>query len=193
MAVVAALPAKGWLGVALLSSFSTAGFAGENVTAPGPRNLLQVTLTGGRFGGFAPGNVLASSATHTFSVSWISHSRRERLSKWTRTRYGRPCFLKTKDGRRVSHAYLGERRDLPQRIQIDREFSGLAVGDDRPSKLLRSEIFRHVTVNMPHWRRGRKCVGWPWSGPPGSMWLFGPMGMSSSSFKFRLKYPTSRL
>jgi hypothetical protein len=28
-------------------------------------------------------------------------------------------------------------------------------------------------VNTAHWRRGRKCVGWPKSGPPGSMRLLG--------------------
>ena len=47
----------------------TAGLALANVTVPGPRNLLHVTVTGGVFGGLAPGNVLASSATQTGNAS----------------------------------------------------------------------------------------------------------------------------
>ena len=33
-------------------------------------------------------------------------------------------------------------------------------------------------MNMPGCAAGRKCVGWPRSGPPGSMRLFGPIGTS---------------
>jgi hypothetical protein len=43
-----------------------------------------------------------------------------------------------------------------------------------------------VMVNTPHWRPGRKCVGWPRSGPPGSIRLLGPIGISSSSRWLRL-------
>ena len=39
--------------------------------------------------------------------------------------------------------------------------------------------FGTVMANTPYCRRGRKCVGWPRSGPPGSMRLFGPIGTSS--------------
>ena len=47
--------------------------------------------------------------------------------------------------------------------------------------------FGTVTVNMPHWRPGRKCVGCPWSGPPGSMRLSGPMGTSICRVLLRLR------
>src|SRR5205814_8220150 len=50
-----------------------------------------------------------------------------------------------------------------------------------------------LTANSPYCRPVRKCVGCARSGPPGSMWLSGPIRMSSSSFWLRLKYPSRRL
>ena len=47
--------------------------------------------------------------------------------------------------------------------------------------------FGSLTENTPHCRPGEKCVGCPWSGPPGSMRLFGPTGMSNSCLVLRLK------
>ena len=46
--------------------------------------------------------------------------------------------------------------------------------------------FGMVTTNMPNRRRVRKWVGWPRSGLPGSKWLFGPIGMSTSACVLRL-------
>ena len=68
-------------------------------------------------------------------------------------------------------------------VQAKRNARALAVGDDRPRQTLSAGLnsFGTVTVNMPHWRPGRKCVGCPMSGPPGSMRLFGPIGMSTSA------------
>ena len=43
-----------------------------------------------------------------------------------------------------------------------------------------------VTLKTNWLRRGKKWVGWPRSGPPGSMWLSGPTGTSSSSSQLRL-------
>jgi hypothetical protein len=45
------------------------------------------------------------------------------------------------------------------------------------------------TLKMNRLRRGRKCVGWPRSGPPGSIILSGPTGTSISSSQFRFMYP----
>src|ERR1017187_1332688 len=69
VAVVDALPLNRAEGGAWKSAFSTAGLSLANITAPGPRNLLQASVTGGVLGaGPAPG-VCASSATHTVSPS----------------------------------------------------------------------------------------------------------------------------
>ena len=46
-----------------------------------------------------------------------------------------------------------------------------------------------VMENTPQARRGRKWVGCPRSGPPGWIWLSGPIGMWTGS-SFRLKYPS---
>src|SRR6266851_1133438 len=46
--------------------------------------------------------------------------------------------------------------------------------------------FGTVIVKTPHSRRGTKIVGCPWSGPPGSMRLLGPTGISRVCFRFRL-------
>ena len=43
------------------------------------------------------------------------------------------------------------------------------------------------TANIPWRRPGRKCVGWPMSGPPGSIRLFGPIGTSSTCVVLRFK------
>ena len=43
------------------------------------------------------------------------------------------------------------------------------------------------TRNMPVLRPGSKCVGWPMSGPPGSMRLFGPIGTSIARDMLRLR------
>ncbi len=50
-----------------------------------------------------------------------------------------------------------------------------------------------TTVNTPRWRRGRKTVGWPRSGPPGAMRLSAPTGMWTISSELRLKYPHDTL
>ena len=47
--------------------------------------------------------------------------------------------------------------------------------------------------NRNRLRRGRKYVGCPWSGPPGSMLLCGPIGMWSSSSQLRFIVPKTRL
>jgi hypothetical protein len=47
-------------------------------------------------------------------------------------------------------------------------------------------FFGTGTTNMPYCRPGRKCVGCPMSGPPGSMRLSGPTGTSSVCWLLRL-------
>ena len=42
-------------------------------------------------------------------------------------------------------------------------------------------------ANIPYWRPVRKCVGWPMSGPPGSILLSGPIGIAISCVLLRLK------
>jgi hypothetical protein len=55
------------------------------------------------------------------------------------------------------------------------------------TSLLLPKSFGTVIVKTPQARRVWKDVGWPRSGPPGSMRLFGPTGISSVSFRLRLK------
>src|SRR3989442_3299306 len=58
------------------ADINAAGFASVNVTTPGPRNLLHVTVTGGVVGRCIPvlpiRGILASSETETASVSGLA-------------------------------------------------------------------------------------------------------------------------
>src|SRR5580692_10998620 len=54
VAVVVALPLKTGVVFHLPSAFSTAGLLLANFTSPGPRNLLQVRVTGGVSRGLPP-------------------------------------------------------------------------------------------------------------------------------------------
>src|ERR1700730_13648286 len=67
VAVVDAFPLNTGLGAPRTSAFSMVGRSLEKLTSPGPRNLLQVSVTAGVLGRVAPGITLASSATQTVS------------------------------------------------------------------------------------------------------------------------------
>src|SRR5579862_5263399 len=68
VAVVVDLPANAAFGGILPCVSSTAGLLCANVTSPGPRNLLHVTVTGA-FGRILPGDNTTSSATHRVKAS----------------------------------------------------------------------------------------------------------------------------
>src|SRR5271166_5691509 len=68
VAVVVAFPAKVAFGGIFPPIFSTTGLGSENVTAPGPRNRVQVMDTG-TLGVRVPGETTLSSAVQTVSVS----------------------------------------------------------------------------------------------------------------------------
>src|SRR4051794_24571544 len=67
VAVVEALPWNVVPGGPVKLDASAVGRAFENVTVPGPRNLLQARVTGAVRGRTAPGMTLASSATQRSS------------------------------------------------------------------------------------------------------------------------------
>jgi len=66
VAEVVALPVNVAFGGGVNAVFAAGGLGLLKVTAPGPRNLVHVTETGGRreMAGFWPGTSFASSATH---------------------------------------------------------------------------------------------------------------------------------
>ena len=63
------LPVNAAFGGGGNSVFSAGDLGLLNVTVPGPRNLVHVTVTGGKrlSSGEAPGTFFASSATHAVS------------------------------------------------------------------------------------------------------------------------------
>jgi hypothetical protein len=55
VAVVVAVPRNAVCGGPSKSAFSTTGLSCEKLTVPGPRNIVQKTVTGGVFGAVEPG------------------------------------------------------------------------------------------------------------------------------------------
>src|SRR5437879_3160729 len=163
---------------------STVGFASLKVTTPGPRNLLHVRTTGGVFGGFIPKIVLASSETHRASVSGLPTAV-EKVSLIGRG----PCTEAPPSNRIVGGVFplastKGETSHSGSRLAGTTVVWPLATIVH--VSFLAPKSLGTVMVNTPHCRPGKKCVGWPWSGPPGSIRLLGPTGMSKSSFRLRL-------
>src|SRR5215471_15471845 len=69
VADVRAFPVNFVDGGAANSAFSTIGRGLENLTAPGPRSMLQETVTAGVLGRVPASGAVASSATHTVRSS----------------------------------------------------------------------------------------------------------------------------
>src|SRR5207302_5676804 len=141
---------------------STAGFALAKVTIPGPRNLLQVTVTGGVLGRSIPvvpiRGIVASSETDTARVSGLARVAERAVpmgrGPWTELP---PASLITGGvlpvvGSRkalISHSGLrlpGIIRGWPLLIRVQVSLSAPKSAGT-------------VTVNRPHCRPGRKWVG----------------------------------
>jgi len=156
-----------------------------NITLQVGAATETVTVTGGVFGRSIPvvpiRGIVASSETETASVSGLATAA-ERVVV-----IGRGPWTELPSEKRITGGVfpmVGSRKALISH-------SGLRLaGIDRVWPLLISVqvIFLvpksagTVMVKRPHCRPGRKCVGWPWSGPPGSIRLFGPSGISRSCF-----------
>ena len=161
-----------------------AGDTLSNVTVPGPRYFDHTSSTGD--GSLRGGAIVALANLPSSSAQSGSAQRRtlrhrafrRRRQQRQRPLRGRAVLGEPDRRRRVLDGHVAERGDVVVGVQAQRDAGGLPVGDDRPGQALVGAVnsFGTVTVNMPHCRPGRKCDGWPRSGPPGSMRLLGPIG-----------------
>src|SRR5579862_7454795 len=174
-------------GGAFLSTFSAGGLFLSNSTAPAPRNLFQVSAAAGVLGAFsAPTGTLASSDTHTVSGSGSPTVAASDLA----IPFGGPCNVLAPSSKLITGGVLSSASTKGATTQRGSMSTGielvlpLTVMDQ--VSFLSPKSLGTLMVKTPHCRPGRKCVGWPWSGPPGSILLFGPMGISRSCLRFRL-------
>src|SRR5580704_12028952 len=73
----------------------------------------------------------------------IRHRRLKRGADPARPLCRWASFFEADDGRGVANAHVEEGRDFPSGIQVRRDRSSLAVGDNRPGELLGPEILRY--------------------------------------------------
>src|SRR5581483_3185479 len=160
VAEVAARPVNFVYSGPLKSAVSTAVLSFANVTEPGPRNLLKEMLTAGVPGRVAPGITLASSATQTVSGSGFATVPVSAVD-WPRgpctngpvdanPRNGGVLFVASLKGF-ISHSgsrLAGITVVIPFAVSVQVSF-------------FVPKSFGTVTVNTPHCRRTRKCVGCP--------------------------------
>src|SRR4029077_4117992 len=187
------------------ASRSIAGFALSNVTAPGPRNMLHVIASGGIGGNSAEaaaaprprpregegGGMFSfgpSSVTHVVSASGSPAEAVYLLAMVV----GGPV----KSGPPGSNMNTGGVFFCAASSYGSTIHSGrvcIVVVLVKPFATIVQVIFLlprsfgTLIVNTPHWRFGRKCVGWPWSASPGSTRLFGPGGMADSCLVVRVE------
>ena len=193
MTVVVAFPEYGSRGLPPLMASNLIGVT--TVTVPGPRYLVTVRIDRRPVAGHADRSrrVLysASSSAH-MSIGIGVPTVAVRAIAVAMRRHGagelRPGFLEAQHRRRVELAVRAllrrlHRRDVVVGVHVERNARRHAVDGERPGDLLRlaENSFGTVTMNMPKRRRVRKCVGWPMSGLPGSKWLLGPIGTSTSA------------
>src|SRR5262249_38668019 len=155
VAVVTASPPNVAFGGIEKLLFSNAGLSLLNVTSPGPRNLLQLSVTAGVRGRTAPAITLASSAANSVSVTGfptvpclVTCCPRGPLMKGpaeSKERYGGVLPVASRNGA-TSHS--GSR--LPGTCVV----FPLAVKVQVSFCLPKS--FGTVTVNTPHCLRVRK-------------------------------------
>ena len=99
-------------------------------------------------------------------------------------------WIEFDDGRSVADAGVFVLRKTIQEedLCLGRKRRGLAIGNDCTGTFFVAKVFRRRSwSNAPHCRRGMKSSGWPLSGPPGSILLFGPTGMSKVCFVFSIE------
>ena len=144
VAVVSAFPRTRLPDGAVKSAFLRRRVAVRKVTAPGPRYLLHVTVTGGAGSGAAR---LAARWRHPRPTWSAASGVAAGLSTCVVTTTARALHEGTAFARNRRRAacfpWRPEGRQFPQRIQTGRDRRGDAIGGERPGELLRSEIFGH--------------------------------------------------
>src|SRR5580692_9136860 len=166
VAVVEALPVNAEPSGPLNSAFSTCGRSFSKVTEPGPRNMLQPTVTEGprppRPAG-AAGPVFASWVTQTVSGRGLGIVSVSEMV-WPRGPFtnGPVSANEMNAGLSMLASTNGE---TSHSVPIS---SGMAVVFSLATivqvKRFSPKFLGTTMVNTPHWRPARKWVGWPISG-----------------------------
>ena len=166
------------------SSISMSGLSSSKLTAPGPRNLRQVTVSTGS----SRPEPSPSSPTQTSRASGSPATTVRSTTAPEGPENPASAGSNLTTGGPFPGLGPAAARNGSIRYSLSR-LTGISRVSPREVRLQVTSVSASgtVTVNTPIFRRGKKYVGWPWSSGPGATRLSGPTGMVTSSTWLRLK------